>query len=89
MKLNGSKTANKMVLKADVAVKAAIGVSPNNQSSSLTRLEHYSSIREALLATKVYMQRKEKYDRELAKYKEKKAEYEKKDSGRETEKKEK
>ena len=89
LKLNGSKTADKMVLKADVAVKAAIGVSPNNESSSLTRLEHYSSIREALLETKVYMQRKEKYDRELAEYKEKKAEYEKKDSEREAEKKEK
>jgi len=78
LKLNGGKTANEMVLKADVAVKAAIGVSKNNQSSSLTRLEYYSSIREALIETQVYMQKKRKYEQELAEYKKKKAEQEKK-----------
>jgi imidazolonepropionase-like amidohydrolase len=89
LKLNGSKNVGGMVLKADVAVKAAIGVSSGNESSSLTRLEHYSSIREAFIAAKVYMQGKKKYDRELAEYNRKKAEFEKKDGGKETEKKEK
>ena len=77
LKLNGGKTINEMVLKADVAVKAAIGVSLNNQSSSLTRLEHYSSIREALIEAQAYMQEKRKYEQELAEYKKKKAEQEK------------
>lgn len=89
LKLNGAKNANRMVLKKDAAVKAAIGVSGGNVSSSLTRLEHYSSIRETLLATKVYMQRKEKYDRQFAEYKKKKAQYDKKDDGKPAEKKEK
>ena len=89
LKLNGSKNVDRMLLKADVTLKAAIGVSTNNQSTSLTRLGHYSAIREAFIATKVYMQRKEKADRELSEYKRKKAEYEKKESGKETEKKEK
>ena len=89
LKLNGSKNVDRMLLKADVAVKAAVGMSTNNESSSLTRLGHYSSIREALIATKVYMQGKEKYERELAEYNRKKAEYEKKESGKDTEKKEK
>ncbi|MHC4085279.1 MAG: amidohydrolase family protein, partial [Planctomycetota bacterium] len=78
-----------MVLKADATLKAAVGMSTGNASSSLARLENYSSIREALISTKVYMQRKEKADRELAEYNRKKAEYEKKESGKETEKKEK
>ncbi len=89
LKLNGSKNVDRMLLKADVAVKAAVGMSTNNEFSSLTRLGHYSSIREALIATKVYMQGKEKYERELAEYNRKKAEYEKKESGKDTEKKEK
>jgi imidazolonepropionase-like amidohydrolase len=80
---------DRMVLKADATLKAAVGMSTGNTSSSLARLEHYSSIREAMIATKVYMQRKEKYERELAEYNRKKAEYEKKDSRKETEKKEK
>jgi imidazolonepropionase-like amidohydrolase len=89
LKLNGSKNVDRMVLKANATLKAAVGVSTGNISSSLARLEHYSSIREALIATKVYMQRKEKADRELAEYNRKQAEYEKKYSGKETEKKEK
>jgi len=89
LKLNGSKNIDRMVLKADATVKAAVGVSANNESASLTRLGHYSAIREALIATKVYMQRKEKADREMAEYNRKKAEYEKKDSGTAAEKKEK
>ena len=89
LKLNGSKNVDRMVLKADATLKAAVGMSTGNTTSSLARLENYSSIREALIATKVYMQRKEKADRELAEYNRKKAEYEKKESGKETEKKEK
>ncbi|NIP27205.1 MAG: hypothetical protein GWN67_28395, partial [Phycisphaerae bacterium] len=44
LKLNGSKNVDRMVLKADATVKAAVGVSTGNTSSSLARLEHYSSI---------------------------------------------
>ncbi len=83
LKLNGGKTINEMVLKTDVAVKAAIGISSNNQSSSLRRLEHYSSIREALIATQAYMQEKRKYEQELAEYKKKKADKQKKDDEQE------
>ena len=89
LKLNGGKTINEMVLKTDVAVKAAIGFSSNNQSSSLRRLEHYSSIREALIATQAYMQKKRKYEQELAEYKKKKADKQKKDDEQEKGKKEK
>lgn len=89
LKLNGGKTINEMVLKTDVAVKAAIGVSSNNQSSSLRRLEHYSSIREALIETQAYMQKKRKYEQELAEYKKKKADKQKKDDEQEKGKKEK
>ena len=89
LKLNGSKNIDRMVLKADATVKAAVGVSANNESASLTRLGHYSAIREALIATKVYMQRKEKADREMAEYNRKKAEYKKKEGEKEPEKKEK
>lgn len=83
LKLNGGKTVNEMVLKTDVAVKAAIGVSSNNQSSSLRRLEHYSSIREALIATQAYIQEKRKYEQELSEYKKKKADKQKKDDEQE------
>lgn len=89
LKLNGSKDVKKMLLKADVAVKATIGISANNESSSLARLENYSSIRETLLQTKVYVHNKEKYARELAKYNKEKAEYENKDSTKPAEKKDK
>ena len=86
LKLNGSKDVGKMLLKGDIAVKATIGVSANNESSSLGRLAQYSSIREALLETKIYIHNKEKYERELAEYNKKKAEYEKKKQARPTEK---
>ena len=86
LKLNGSKDVGKMLLKGDVTVKAAIGVSANNESSSLGRLANYSSIREVLLATKIYIHSKEKHAREMAKYNMKKAEYEKKKEVRPTEK---
>jgi len=78
LKLNGSKDVGRMLLKGDVAVKAAIGVSSNNQSSSLGRLANYSSIRESLLATKIYMHNKEKSEQEWAEYNKKRAEYDKK-----------
>jgi len=78
LKLNGSMDAGKMLLKGDVAVKAAIGVAANNQSSSLERLANYSSIREALLDAKLYIHNKEKSERELAEHNKKKAEYDKK-----------
>ena len=78
LKLNGSKDVGQMLLKGDVAVKAAIGVSANNESSSLGRLADYSSIREALLETKIYMHNKQKSERELAEYNKKRAEYDKK-----------
>jgi len=74
LKLRGAKTAKEMVLRTNVAVKGAIGISRSNESSSLARLENYSSIREALLETQRYMQQKRKYDQELAEYEKKKAE---------------
>lgn len=86
LKLNGTKDVGKMLLKGDIAVKAAIGVSANNQSSSLERLANYSSIREALLETKIYMHDKQKHEREMAEYNKKKAEYDKKKEARPTEK---
>jgi imidazolonepropionase-like amidohydrolase len=89
LKLNGGTTINEMVLKTDVAVKAAIGFSSNNQSSSLMRLEHYSSIREALIEAQAYTQKKRKYEQELAEYKKKKADKQKKDDEQEKGKKEK
>jgi imidazolonepropionase-like amidohydrolase len=86
LKLNGSKDVSKMLLKGDVTVKAAIGVSANNESSSLGRLANYSSIREALLETKIYMHNKQKHEREQAEYNKKKAEYDKKKEVRSAEK---
>ena len=74
LKLRGAKTAKDIVLKTNVAVKGAIGISRSNESSSLARLENYSSIREALLETQRYMQQKRKYEQELAEYEKKKAE---------------
>lgn len=86
LKLNGSKDVDKMLLKDDIAVKAAIGISSNNESSSLERLADYSSIREELLDTKIYMHNKEKHARKMAEYNEKLAEYEKKKELKPTEK---
>jgi imidazolonepropionase-like amidohydrolase len=86
LKLNGSNDVSKMLLKDNIAVKAAIGVSANNESSSLGRLANYSSIREALLETKIYMHNREKYEQEQAKYDKKMEEYEKKRQARPTEK---
>ena len=74
LKMRRAKTSKEMVLRTNVAVKGAIGISHSNESSSLTRLENYSSIREALLETQTYMQQKRKYGQELAEYEKKKAE---------------
>ncbi|UCG58884.1 MAG: hypothetical protein JSU70_05090, partial [Phycisphaerales bacterium] len=78
LKLNGAKTTKQMVLKADVAVKAAIGISSSGQSSSLARLDQYAQIRDALIATQDYMRTMRKYKQELKEYEKKKAEREKK-----------
>ncbi len=86
LKLNGSKTTDKIVLKADVAVKGVIGISSNNQSSSLARLENYSSIREALISTQAYVREKRKYEQEMSEYKKKKAEQDKQKKSDEQEK---
>jgi imidazolonepropionase-like amidohydrolase len=72
LKVNGGR-----ILKPNVVVKAAIGVSSGNVSSSLSRLEDYASIREALLAAKLYMRRKAKSQRAFVEYRQKKAEYDK------------
>ncbi len=77
LKVNGGE-----ILKPNVAVKAAIGVSNGSESSSLRRLEDYASIREALLAAKLYMQRKAKASRELVEYRKKKVEYDKLEEGK-------
>jgi imidazolonepropionase-like amidohydrolase len=86
LKLNGSKDVGNMLLKGNIAIKAAIGVSENNTSSSLGRLADYSSTREELLETKIYMHEKEKHARQMAKYDKKMAEYEKKKQAKPTEK---
>lgn len=74
LRLNGAKTAAKLVLKADAAVRANLGVSLNNQSSSLARLNDYADLRETLIETQAYMQRKRRYEQDLAEYEKKKAE---------------
>lgn len=70
--VNGGKT-----VKQDVAVKAAIGVSSGSESSSLNRLEDYASIRETLLAAKMYVRRKTKSQRAFVEYRKKRVEYDK------------
>jgi imidazolonepropionase-like amidohydrolase len=66
--MNGAKTQKDLVLKTDVALKGSIGVSSNNESSSLSRLDDYANLREMLIATQAYMRRRIQYERELAKY---------------------
>lgn len=77
LSLSGAKTPEKLVLKADAAVRASIGVSADNQSSSLTRLDDYANLRETLIETQAYMQRQRRYRQDLAEYEKKKAEQEK------------
>ena len=77
LSLNGARTPEKLVLKADAAVRASIGVSANNQSSSLARLDDYANLRETLIETQAYAQRQRRYRQALAEYEKKKAEQEK------------
>jgi len=79
LRLNGAKTIDKMLLKSDVAVKASIGLAQNNRSSSLTRLDHYASLRETFIAAKEYLKRRDKYEYQLAEYKKKMAELKEKE----------
>jgi imidazolonepropionase-like amidohydrolase len=74
LRLNGARTVQEMVLKANVAVKGSIGLSRGNQSSSLSRLSDFVSIREALIETQAYVREKRRYERDLADYEKKKAE---------------
>ncbi len=77
LSLNGAQTPEKLILKADAAVRASIGVSSNDRSSSLARLDDYANLRETLIETQAYMQRQRRYRQELAEYEKKKAEREK------------
>ncbi|MHC4400608.1 MAG: amidohydrolase family protein [Planctomycetota bacterium] len=89
LKLNGAKTPKDLVLKADVAVRGSIGVSSNNESSSLDRLDDYANLREMLIETQAYMQRQRQYKQELAKYEKEEAEQESKNDDKPPEEKEK
>jgi len=73
LRLNGTGSIQKMLLKPDVTVKAALGLSRNNRSSSLERLAQYASLREAFIAAQRYLKRWEKYEHALAEYKKEKA----------------
>jgi imidazolonepropionase-like amidohydrolase len=84
--LNGAKTPAKLVLKADAAVRANLGVSLNNQSSSLARLNDYANLRETLIETQAYMQRKRRYEQDLAEYEKKRKAEQGKDDKKEEKK---
>ena len=74
LRLNGTDSVEKMLLKPDVTVKAALGLSRNNRSSSLERLNDYASLREAFIAAQSYLKRWEKYEHALAEYNKERAE---------------
>lgn len=74
LRLNGAHTTQEMVLKANVAVKGAIGLSPDGYSSSLSRLADFASLREALIETQTYLRERCRYEQDLAEYEKKKAE---------------
>jgi imidazolonepropionase-like amidohydrolase len=78
LKLKGGRTPADLVLKADAAVRACIGVSSSQQSSSLDRLNDYANLREMLIETQDYTRRREQYERELARYEKQQAERESK-----------
>jgi len=84
LRLNGSKTPKGLVLKQGTILRGAIGKSSNGRTASLTRLEDYANLRETLIATQAYMQRKRQYEQDLAKYKKQQAE--KKDGEKKDEK---
>jgi imidazolonepropionase-like amidohydrolase len=79
LSLNGAKVPGKLVLKADAAVRASIGLSADNRSSSLARLDDYAGLRETLIATQAYLQRQRRYQQDLAAYEKQKTQNEKKD----------
>ena len=85
LKLNGAKTPKDLVLKADVAMRGSIGVSSNNESSSLNRLDDYANLREMLIETQAYMQQQRQYEQGLAKYEKEKAEQDSKDDDKPSE----
>lgn len=68
VRLNGAKTSEGLILKSDVAVKATIGGSSDQQSASLTRLDDYANLRETFIATQAYIQGQRQYEQQLAKY---------------------
>lgn len=74
LRLNGAKTVKEMTLKTNVAVKGAVGLSRDSQSSSLGRLADFASIREALIETQTYLREKRRYEQDLADYEKKKVE---------------
>ncbi|NQV36012.1 MAG: amidohydrolase family protein [Phycisphaeraceae bacterium] len=73
LRLNGTGSVKTMCLKSGVTVKATLGVSRYNQSSSLERLDQYASMREAFIAAQRYLKQQEKYEHALAQYKKDKA----------------
>ncbi len=77
LSLNGATRPEKLVLKADAAVRASLGLSAGSQSSSLARLDDYASLRETLIEAQAYAQRQRRYRQDLAEYEKKKAEQEK------------
>jgi imidazolonepropionase-like amidohydrolase len=73
LRLNGADSVAKMCLKSGVTVKAALGVSRSNQSSSLERLDQYAAMREAFIGAQRYLRQWEKYEHALARYNQDKA----------------
>ena len=80
LRLNGTGSVTKMCLKSGVTVKACLGVSRYNQSSSLERLDQYASMREAFIAAQRYLKQWEKYEHALAQYNKDKAKAKQKDT---------
>lgn len=83
LSVNGAGTPRELVLKADAAVRATIGVSADNRSSSLARLDDYANLRETLIETQTYMQKQRRYRQDLAEYEKKKAERDSAEEGKE------
>ncbi len=79
LRLNKAATVQQRVLKPAVAVKASIGLSGNNESSSLTRLDHYARLREAFISAQRYLRRWEEYEHDLAEYEKEKGKGQNKD----------
>ena len=73
LRLNGTRSVQKMLLKPNVTVKASLGNARGNQSSSLARLNGYASMREAFVGARRYLKQWEKYEHDLALYKKEQA----------------